>query len=142
MFKVSMSVLAAALLILPPQVVFADEVPQTPAPAGQPANAPAQQALVGRATRRSGGSDRSLSRRALVGSADGLDLPARSGGAERWAAANKGLKGDALKAAVDKQSWDDSVKSLTATPEVLDVMSPNSIGRSSSATPFWRSRRT
>jgi hypothetical protein len=43
--------------------------------------------------------------------------------AERWAAANKGLKGDALKVAVDKQSWDDSVKSLTATPEVLNMMS-------------------
>ena len=32
--------------------------------------------------------------------------------ADRWAEANKNLKGDALKAAVDKQSWDDSVKSL------------------------------
>ena len=43
--------------------------------------------------------------------------------ADRWAAANKNLKGDALKAAVDKQSWDDSVKSLVATPSVLDMMS-------------------
>jgi hypothetical protein len=43
--------------------------------------------------------------------------------AERWANANKNLKGDQLKAAVDKQSWDNSVKSLTATPSVLDMMS-------------------
>src|ERR1700687_443881 len=43
--------------------------------------------------------------------------------ADRWAQANKNLKGDALKAAADKQSWDDSVKSLTATPDVLDMMS-------------------
>jgi hypothetical protein len=43
--------------------------------------------------------------------------------ADRWAGSNKNLKGDALKAAVDKQSWDDSVKSLTATPDVLDMMS-------------------
>src|SRR5271168_4648929 len=43
--------------------------------------------------------------------------------AERWAEANKNLKGDALKAAVDKQSWDDSVKSLVGTPSVLDMMS-------------------
>jgi hypothetical protein len=43
--------------------------------------------------------------------------------AERWVTANKSLKGDALKAAVDKQSWDDSVKSLVATPSVLDMMS-------------------
>jgi Protein of unknown function (DUF3300) len=43
--------------------------------------------------------------------------------ADRWAKANKGLKGEQLKAAVDKQAWDDSVKSLTATPDVLDMMS-------------------
>jgi hypothetical protein len=43
--------------------------------------------------------------------------------AERWVKANKNLKGDALKAAVDKQSWDDSVRSLIATPAVLDMMS-------------------
>ena len=35
----------------------------------------------------------------------------------------KKLTGDQLKAAVDKQSWDDSVKSLSATPSVLAMMS-------------------
>src|SRR5499427_2745929 len=43
--------------------------------------------------------------------------------AERWVTANKNLKDDALKEAVCKQSWDDSVKSLVATPSVLDMMS-------------------
>ncbi len=43
--------------------------------------------------------------------------------AERWATANKGLTGDALKAAVDKMPWDESVKSLIATPSVLAMMS-------------------
>src|SRR5215467_13709923 len=43
--------------------------------------------------------------------------------AARWAAENKNLKGDALKAEVDKQGWDDSIKSLTATPDVLKMMS-------------------
>ncbi|MGC2081008.1 MAG: DUF3300 domain-containing protein, partial [Xanthobacteraceae bacterium] len=43
--------------------------------------------------------------------------------ADRWVNANKNLKSDALKAAVDQQSWDDSVKSLVATPSVLDMMS-------------------
>jgi hypothetical protein len=43
--------------------------------------------------------------------------------AARWSEANKNLKGDALKAAVDKQSWDDSLKSLAATPSVLAQMS-------------------
>src|SRR5258705_4386477 len=43
--------------------------------------------------------------------------------ADRWVKANKNLKGDALKAAVDKQAWDDSVKALAATPDVLATMS-------------------
>ena len=42
--------------------------------------------------------------------------------AERWVQANKKLKGDELKSAVDKQGWDDSVKSLVATPSVLEMM--------------------
>ena len=43
--------------------------------------------------------------------------------AERWVQENKNLKGDQLKAAVDAQPWENSVKSLTATPEVLEMMS-------------------
>jgi Protein of unknown function (DUF3300) len=43
--------------------------------------------------------------------------------ADRWVKEKKELKGDALKAEVDKKSWDDSVKALTATPSVLDMMS-------------------
>jgi hypothetical protein len=42
--------------------------------------------------------------------------------AARWVAAHKGLSGDQLKAEVSKQSWDESVKSLTATPSVLQMM--------------------
>ena len=40
-----------------------------------------------------------------------------------WADEHKSLKGQSLKDAVDKQKWDDSVKSLTATPSVLSTMS-------------------
>jgi Protein of unknown function (DUF3300)/Chaperone of endosialidase len=43
--------------------------------------------------------------------------------ADRWAKANKPLKGDALRAAADKQDWDASLKSLVATPSVLAMMS-------------------
>ena len=43
--------------------------------------------------------------------------------ASRWVTANKGLKGTALKDAADKQKWDDSVKELIATPQVLEMMS-------------------
>jgi hypothetical protein len=42
--------------------------------------------------------------------------------AARWAKERKNLKGDQLKSEVDKQSWDDSVKALTSTPSVLDMM--------------------
>jgi hypothetical protein len=43
--------------------------------------------------------------------------------AERWTKENKNLKGDQLKSEVDKQAWDESVKSLAATPSVLTMMS-------------------
>jgi hypothetical protein len=43
--------------------------------------------------------------------------------ADRWAKQNKNLKGDALAAALEKQPWDPSVKSLVNFPEVLGMMS-------------------
>ena len=43
--------------------------------------------------------------------------------AERWASEHKNLDGDRLKTEVEKQAWDDSVKSLAATPSVLTMMS-------------------
>jgi len=42
--------------------------------------------------------------------------------ADRFAKANKGLKGDKLNSALDKQDWDASVKQLVSTPTVLDMM--------------------
>jgi len=42
--------------------------------------------------------------------------------AARWSAANPNLKGDAAVAAVKDKSWDVSVKSLTAFPQVLKLM--------------------
>ncbi|MBR0735169.1 DUF3300 domain-containing protein [Bradyrhizobium japonicum] len=42
--------------------------------------------------------------------------------AERWMNQNKGLNGDALKVAAEKQAWDGSVKALVATPSVLQMM--------------------
>src|SRR3954453_23079549 len=43
--------------------------------------------------------------------------------ADRWLKEHKSLKGDALKTGVDKQAWDDSVKALASTAEVLTMMS-------------------
>lgn len=43
--------------------------------------------------------------------------------ADRWLSEHKNLKGEQLKAEVDKQAWDDSVKALVSTPSVLATMS-------------------
>ena len=43
--------------------------------------------------------------------------------AERFAKQNASLKGDALTAALEKQNWDPSVKSLVNFPQVLTMMS-------------------
>jgi hypothetical protein len=43
--------------------------------------------------------------------------------AERWMNENKEMKGDALTAALEKKTWDPSVKSLVAFPQVLTMMS-------------------
>ena len=42
--------------------------------------------------------------------------------AGRWIKANQTLKGDALSAALEKENWDPSVKSLVNFPQVLDMM--------------------
>jgi hypothetical protein len=55
----------------------------------------------------------------LIASAYPLDIVQ----AERWLQSHKNLKGDALKAALAKEDWDDSIKSLAATPSVLAMMS-------------------
>ena len=43
--------------------------------------------------------------------------------AERWVMEHKSVDGDRLKNEVEKQAWDDSVKSLVATPSALTMMS-------------------
>ena len=43
--------------------------------------------------------------------------------ADRWAKANKNLKGDQLNDALDNKDWDPSVKALVPFPQVLSMMS-------------------
>lgn len=45
--------------------------------------------------------------------------------ADRWVQAHADMQGDALAQAVDQQSWDPSVKALTAFPSVLGNMDKN-----------------
>jgi hypothetical protein len=119
MIKPAMKIFAAALLLAVPQAALA----QTPPPPAQPASAPAQQLLT------AGQLDALVAPIALYPDALLSEIlmaatyPLEVVEADRWANANKNLQGDALKAALDKQNWDDSIKSLAATPDVLDMMS-------------------
>src|SRR4029077_20553895 len=55
----------------------------------------------------------------LMASAYPLDIVQ----AERWLQSHKNLKGDQLKVALAKEDWDNSIKSLSVTPDVLAMMS-------------------
>jgi hypothetical protein len=117
MIKLIMKLLAVALLFAVPQLASA----QTQPPA-QPASAPPQQLLA------AGQLDALVAPIALYPDALLSEIlmaatyPLEVVAADRWVNANKSLQGDALKAALDKQNWDDSIKSLAATPDVLDMM--------------------
>src|SRR5688572_31944652 len=60
----------------------------------------------------------SLVAQVLMASTYPLDIVA----AARWVKANPTVKEQALEDAMQKQSWDPSVKSLTAFPQVLGMM--------------------
>ena len=55
----------------------------------------------------------------------GSTYPDQITAANTWLQQNSSLKGDALSQAVDKQSWDVSVKALTQFPDVLNQMASN-----------------
>src|ERR1700730_7431308 len=118
MIKLTLQLLADALLCDASRAALA----QTPPPPAQPASAPAQQLLA------PGQLDALVAPIALYPDALLSEIlmastyPLEVVEADRWANANKTLQGDALKAALDKQNWDDSIKSLAATPDVLDMM--------------------
>jgi hypothetical protein len=48
--------------------------------------------------------------------------------AARWTQANPGVTGNALEDAVQRQSWDPSVKALTAVPQTLQMMTTCRLG--------------
>jgi Protein of unknown function (DUF3300) len=119
MDTIALRAFVVVLLLSLPQAALAQA--QTPPP--QPASAPSQQLLTAAQL------DALVAPIALYPDTLLSEIlmastyPLEVVEADRWAVANKNLKGDALKAAVDQQSWDDSVKSLVATPDVLDMMS-------------------
>src|SRR5262245_22790014 len=112
---------ALALILI---IAFAPMANAQTQPAPAPASAPAQDQLLS-----AGEIDALLSPVALY--PDTLlsqvlmaaTYPLEVIQASRWLKENKGLKDDALRAALDKQGWDESVQALAATPSVLDMMS-------------------
>ena len=62
--------------------------------------------------------------------------------ANNWVNQNKELKGDALTAALEKQEWDPSVKSLVNFPQILKMMDDKLDWTQKLGTPSSPSRRT
>jgi Protein of unknown function (DUF3300) len=119
--KTSTILFLASTFAFSPLHIAAAQAPG--AGAQQPASAPADQLL------KAGELDQLLAPIALYPDALLAEIlmastyPLEVVQADRWAKANKSLKGDQLKTAAEKQSWDESVKSLVATPSVLADMS-------------------
>jgi hypothetical protein len=114
--RLNLSAIAAAVLaflVLLPAGVMA-QTPSSPASSQEPLNPEELEALV---------APIALYPDALLAEVlMAATYPLEVVQADRWLTANKNLKEDQLKAAVDKQPWDGSVKSLAATPSVLTMM--------------------
>jgi hypothetical protein len=107
-------VLILALLFLAP-IAAAAQTPETSAAQSQPLKPEELDQLVAPIALYPD----TLLAEVLMASAYPIDIVQ----AERWLQSHKNLKGDQLKAAIAKEDWDDSIKSLVATPEVLAMMS-------------------
>ena len=101
--------LIALPIVLPPDVAAQDEAAATPYSVEQIEQLVAPIALY----------PDSLLAQVLMASTYPLEVVE----AQRWAKSNSTLKGEALNAALKDQTWDASVKSLAAFPQVLDMMS-------------------
>ena len=120
----SLSLVICVILVnTPSQVLYGYQTaPATPADSGNPTDAAPQspaelQALV---------APIALYPDALVAQIlTASTFPDQVAVAEYWIQQNKSLTGSALMQAVDKQSWDPSVKALTEFPSVLDNLSKN-----------------
>src|SRR5882757_10322017 len=120
MFRCGKTLLALALLMTIPVAVAAQAADNAPAPSQPPPTVellkPEQlEALVAPIALYPDG----LLANVLAASTYPLEVVQ----ADRWLKERKNLKGDALKTEVEKQAWDDSVKALTSTADVLSMMS-------------------
>jgi hypothetical protein len=101
------------LLVAAPPAVFAQAAPQNPPPAPAYSQAELDQMLAPIALYPD-----SLLVQVLMAATYPMEIVE----ADRWAQANRSLQGDQLAAAVDRQNWDPSVKSLINFPSVLGMM--------------------
>jgi hypothetical protein len=108
-FARALVVLIAILIAVPRDVAAQDETAATPYTVEQIEQLVAPIALY----------PDSLLAQVLMASTYPLEVVA----AQRFAKSNSTLKGEALDAALKDQTWDASVKSLVAFPQVLDMMS-------------------
>ena len=120
------SALLLVLLVASPAFSLAAEQPPAPDPAGAPGATQPPEAKA--STLSSEQLEQLLAPVALY--PDSLlaqvlmasTYPLEVVSAARWAKANSSLKGKSLDAALQKQPWDPSVKSLVAFPQVLQMM--------------------
>src|SRR3954453_3195460 len=125
MFCCGRTLMALALVIAIPLAAAAQTADKAPASSPPPANPPAQaaellkpeqlEALVAPIALYPD----ELLANVLAASTYPLEVVQ----ADRWLKERKTLKGDALKTEVEKQPWDDSIKALASTAEVLTMMS-------------------
>ncbi len=125
-----MSALLVVLLVAAPAFALAAEQPSVPDPAGAQGAGPGQsQPPADSAAQLSAEQleqllapialyPDSLLAQVLMASTYPLEIVS----AARWAKANASLKGKALDTALQKETWDPSVKSLVAFPQVLQMM--------------------
>ena len=127
MFRCGKTLIALALLISAPVTVVAQTTDNPPAPSSsaQPASQPPpgaellQPAQLEALVAPIALYPDELLANVLAASTYPLEVVQ----ADRWLKEHKTLKGDALKKEVEKQSWDDSVKALASTADVVTMMS-------------------
>ncbi|WOH62606.1 DUF3300 domain-containing protein [Bradyrhizobium sp. BWC-3-1] len=125
MFCCGRTLMALALVIAIPLAAAAQTADKAPASSPQQANAPGQAAEILKPEQLEAlvapialYPDELLAN-VLAASTYPLEVVQ----ADRWLKERKTLKGDALKTEVEKQPWDDSIKALASTAEVLAMMS-------------------
>src|SRR3954453_15076742 len=125
MFRCGRTLMALALVIAIPLAAGAQTAEKAPAPSPQQANPPAQaaellkpeqlEALVAPVAL--------YPDDLLVNVLAASTYPLEVVQADRWLKERKSLKDEALKKGVEKQSWDESVKALASTRDVISMMS-------------------